>query len=439
MKVLIVDDEPSILKTLKVAVASFGYDVVACTSPLDALEVARSDERAPELALIDLKMYPIDGIDLMRRLLLLIPSLTPIIITAHGTIDSAVSAVKRGAFDYLQKPFELDELGDLLERARSFHDQRTILVSGTRGDPEGDPDIITSDPRMLELIGLARKAAPTPLPILIEGESGTGKELFARLIHRTSDRQNQSFVRVNCAALPENLLESELFGHVKGSFTGAHADREGRFAVADGGTIFLDEIGEVTPAVQAKLLRVLQEGEFERVGESATQSVDVRVVSATNRHLKEEVGSGRFREDLYYRLAGVRLEIPPLRERKGDVGMILSAILGRLAGEAGGREVSPEVISALIHHEWPGNVRELQNVVSRAYYLGSSGVITLEDLPEELRTGRGDAQVNEERLEEIERAHIRQVIADSETLEEAARRLGIDPATLWRKRKKYDL
>ncbi len=440
ISVLIVDDEPSILKTVSMAVESLGFTVIACASPLEALEHARSATTPPDLALLDLKMYPIDGIDLMRRLLLMIPDLTPVIITAHGTISSAVGALKRGAFDYLQKPFELDQLSDVISNAVAFHRQKMRL--GNSSDAGGaltGSEIITNHPDMLELIALAKRVAITPLPVLIEGESGTGKELFATLIHTAGERAAGPFVRVNCAALPEDLLESELFGHVKGSFTGAHRDREGRFERANGGTLFLDEIGEISSSVQAKLLRVVQEGEFERVGESETRTVDVRVVSATNRDLKEEVASGNFREDLYYRLAGLRLEIPPLRERGDDIALITLSILGRLAsGEGTRKHLSGEVLASLASHRWPGNVRELQNVVSRAYYLSSGEEITVEDLPEEYRVEKSAGE-RPESLEEVEREHIRRVIAESETLELAAGRLGIDPATLWRKRKKYGL
>lgn len=440
IRVLIVDDEPAILKTVTMALQSFGYGVTPCASPLEALEVARGGVVNPDIALLDLKMYPIDGIDLMRRLLLMIPDITPVIVTAHGTISSAVAAVKRGAFDYLQKPFELEQLSEVLSNAVAFHRQKLRLrgehsVPGTNAGSE----IITGDPGMHELIALARKAATTPLPVLIEGESGTGKELFAKLIHSAGRRSDMPFVRVNCAALPEDLLESELFGHVKGAFTGAHKDRVGRFDLADGGAIFLDEIGEVSLSVQAKLLRVIQEGEFERVGESLTRRVDVRVISATNRGLREEVRNGAFREDLYYRLAGVQLEIPPLRDRGGDVRLIALSILDRLGeGDFPSKQVSNEVMASLSLHPWPGNVRELQNVVSRAYYLSSGDLISLEDLPEEYRINGASTRAPES-LEEVEREHIRRVLAESENLEVAARRLGIDPATLWRKRKKFDL
>lgn len=437
--VLVVDDEPAILRTLVLSLESFGLNVEAAASPLEALDIARREGVEIDLAFIDLKMYPIDGIDLMRRLQLLQPNITPVIVTAHGTIDTAVSAIKRGAFDYLQKPFDLDDLRRVVDGALRYHRQKSYLTAGAVGGTDGERDaVITEDPVMIERLALARRAASTPLSVLIEGESGTGKELFARLIHRASDRSSGALVRVNCAALPENLLESELFGHVRGAFTGAHQDRQGRFELADGGTIFLDEVGEIPLPVQAKLLRVLQEGEFERVGESVTRTVDVRVIAASNRQLEEEVRRGTFREDLYYRLNGITLHIPPLRERKGDVSLIAGHFVARIGSGTGEtKHLSSEVIRALEAHPWKGNVRELENVISRAVYLARGTTIQLDDLPEEFRSAPTESEPVS--LEEVEREHIRKTIASTESLEEAARLLGIDPATLWRKRKKFGL
>ncbi len=435
---LVVDDEPSILKTLTLSLQAFGLDTTPCHSPLEALDHARRSDVHFDLAFIDLKMYPIDGIDLMRRLLLLQPGITPVIVTAHGTIDSAVAAIRRGAFDYLQKPFELESLERVTTRALEFHSQGLLL--GQREELRKAEDIgraiVTTDPVMIEQIAYAKRIAPTPLPVLIEGESGTGKELFARLIHASSKRSEGPLVRVNCAALPADLLESELFGHVKGAFTGAHQDRIGRFEAADGGTIFLDEVGEIPPSVQAKLLRVLQEGEFEAVGESRTRRVDVRVLSATNRDLEKETKDGNFREDLFYRLNGVRMRIPPLRERGRDAVAIATAILSDLGSEMEPKLFSPEVLELLGQQEWRGNVRELQNVVKRAAYLAPGSYIVIQDLPEEYRV---DIDKPSLRLDDVEREHIRRVIAETESLESAAEQLGIDPATLWRKRKKYGL
>lgn len=442
MHVLLVDDEPNVLKTLTICLESMEFDVDACDSPLAALDRARRPDTAYDLAFIDLKMYPIDGIDLMRRIQLLQPGVTPVIITAHGTVDTAVDAIKKGAYDYLQKPFDLDQLRTFIGKVRDYHEQKRRSLEAVRQSEEGEGvRIITSNPKMIELIALAKRVADTPLTVLIEGESGTGKELFAQLIHEKSGRSEKEFVKVNCAALPENLLESELFGHVKGAFTGAHQDRIGRFELADGGTIFLDEVGEMPLPLQAKLLRVLQNNEFERLGESSTRTVDVRVIAATNRNLTEEIAEGNFREDLFYRLNAVRLKIPPLRERKEDVQLLAGYFINRYAmPERGtGSRLSSEALASLTGYDWRGNVRELENVVSRAVFLARGEEIETDDLPEDLRPAPEGGGGNPMSLEEVEREHIQRVIAESESYEEAARKLNIDPATLWRKRKKYSL
>jgi NtrC-family two-component system response regulator AlgB len=285
------------------------------------------------------------------------------------------------------------------------------------------------------VISLALQVAPSGISILIEGESGTGKELLAHLIHQHSPRSEHPFVPVNCTALAENLLESELFGHVRGAFTGAVKDRQGRFEVADGGTVFLDEIGEIPSAIQVKLLRFLQSKEFERVGETATRKVDVRVIAATNRDLETAVGSGGFREDLFYRLNAVRLKLPPLRERVEDIPMLVHHFLRKFGSTS---EVRPEAIQAFQTYPWKGNVRELENVIERAVILARGGEIELSHLPDEFR---GDVHSMKTllSLDQIEQQHIIRVMKFAKDLEEAAKVLGIDPATLWRKRKKYGL
>jgi len=440
MNVLLVDDEPNVLKTLTICLGAMGLNVTACKGPLEALDVIR-ERSAFDLAFLDLKMYPIDGIELMLQIQQINPDITVVIITAHGTVDTAVEAIKKGAFDYLQKPFELDELRRFIEKALRFHglkQENSQLRSELERSQGSTGQIITRNPSMLGLISLAERVADTPLTVLIEGESGTGKELFAGLIHRTSARAKKSFVRVNCAALPENLLESELFGHVRGSFTGAHKDRIGRFELADKGTIFLDEIGELPLQLQAKLLRVLQSHEFERLGESRTRNVDVRVVAATNRDLGAEITAGRFREDLYYRLNAVRIKIPPLRERKEDIPLLVQSFINKYAPERTGLTMAVEALGLLIEHPWKGNVRELENVVSRAVFLARGEEITVADLPEEFRSYRSSIPTSQT-LEAMERDHIARVIAESKSFEEAARKLDIDSATLWRKRRKYNL
>ncbi len=440
MNVLLVDDEPNVLRTLTICLESMDFHVDACERPLDALDLARRSENQYDLAFIDLKMYPLDGIDLMRRIQLLQPGLTPVIITAHGTVGTAVDAIKKGAYDYLQKPFDLEQLRGFIAKVRDYHEQkRQSLQNISAANNSDGVRIITRNPRMIELMALADRVADTPLTVLIEGESGTGKELFAQLIHEKSSRAEHEYVKVNCAALPENLLESELFGHVKGAFTGAHQDRVGRFELADKGTIFLDEVGEMPLPLQAKLLRVLQNNEFERLGESTTHKVDVRVIAATNRDLPEEIAAGKFREDLFYRLNAVRLKIPPLRERKEDVPVLASHFIAQYAPKntAAQMRLSSEALAAITAYPWRGNVRELENVVSRAVFLTRGEEIEIDDLPEDFR----DLTPVETpmSLEDVEKEHIQRVIAESESYEDAARKLDIDPATLWRKRKKYGI
>ena len=291
---------------------------------------------------------------------------------------------------------------------------------------------------MKQQIELARQVADSPLSVLVEGESGTGKELLAQFIHRQSARGEMPFVKVNCAALAENLLESELFGHVKGAFTGAVKDREGRFESAGGGTVFLDEVGEIPRSTQVKLLRFLQNREFERVGENVVRKVDVRIIAATNRKLSESLEEGSFREDLYYRLNAVRITLPPLRERPEDVLLLIHYFMKKFA-PAALQEITPEAVKLLTSYRWPGNVREMQNVMERAVLLSRNREIEPSHLPEELLEVRVSDPTGMLSLEEMERQHIARVLRVAKDLDEAARVLSIDPATLWRKRKKYGL
>ncbi len=442
MNVLLVDDEPNVLKTLTICLVSMQLDVTACKSPNEALDVLR--ERSDfDIAFLDLKMYPIDGIELMRRIHEIDPGITVVIITAHGTVDTAVEAIKKGAYDYLQKPFDLEQLRRFIEKTLRYHELKSEngrLRSQLERLQGGDAEIITRNQAVQELIALAERVADTPLSVLVEGESGTGKELFASLIHRRSSRARHQLVRVNCAALPENLLESELFGHAKGAFTGAHKDRLGRFELADKGTIFLDEVGELPLQLQSKLLRVLQSHEFERLGESTTRRVDVRVIAATNRDLVAEIAAGRFREDLYYRLNAVRIKIPPLRERPEDIALLAQHFIDKyVPADRKGLRMSVEALAAISGYPWKGNVRELENAISRAVFLARGAEIMVGDLPDEFKGLAGSAAQSSLTLEAMERDHIARVIAESRSFEEAARKLDIDAATLWRKRRKYNL
>lgn len=433
--VLLVDDEQNILKTVKICLENNGFAVDAFSSPLHAVDALR--ERSYDLAFFDLKMQPIDGMELLKETQKISPETTVVILTAHGSIDSAVEAIKLGAFDYLQKPFEFTELQHFADRVHEHHRLETEVrrLRDELRRTTGSGEIITRSDRMRKVIDLAVQVAPSAITVLVEGESGTGKELLARLIHSRSPRADRPFITVNCAALPENLLESELFGHCKGAFTGAVKDRQGRFEAADGGTVFLDEVGEVAPVIQVKLLRFLQSKEFERVGESTTRKVDVRVVAATNRNLEDAVSAGTFREDLYYRLNAVKLRLPPLSERVEDIPLLVQHFLKKFESPS---EISPDVVSALNLYGWKGNVRELENVMERAVILARGGRVELHHLPEEFQTLVGSTQ-NSLSLEEMERQHIMKVLRIAKDLDEAATFLGIDPATLWRKRKKYGL
>jgi len=436
-KVLVVDDEPNILKTMGVCFNTIGYETQLFSKPQDALEILHKEKF--DLAFVDLKMAPIDGMELLGEIKKFSPDTTVIIVTAHGSIDTAIEAVKRGAYHYLQKPFDFKELQLFAQKAWEYH-RLAREVRDLRNQlslAQGTGELITRNREMLAQIDLAARVADSTISVLIEGESGTGKELFAHFIHEKSPRSQQAFVKVNCAAIPEQLLESELFGHVRGAYTGAVKDRQGRFELANGGTIFLDEIADLSLGIQGKLLRVLQSKEFERLGESVSQKVDVRVIAATNRNLEEAMKEGAFREDLFYRLNAVRLKLVPLRERPEDLPILIPHFLQMFA-KASVVDLTPEAMKALRSYRWSGNVRELEHVIERSVLLAQNGMIELAHLPEEVRIALeqpGDTRS----LEEMEKLHIKRVLQKAKDYDDAARILGIDPATLWRKRKKFGL
>lgn len=436
-KILLVDDEPTILKTLAICFEDLGFEVIKFLNSQDA--AGSLEDEMFDLAFIDLKMGPLDGLQLLEEIRKKSSHTTVVIITAHGSIESAVEAIKKGAYDYLQKPFDYTELQFYVRRVLDYHKLKSELVDlRNKVSQLQDLDlIITRDKKMRQLINLADRAAGTDLTILIEGESGTGKELFADRVHDNSTRSDKPFVKINCAAVPENLLESELFGHVKGAFTGAIKDRPGRFEVADGGSIFLDEIAELSPALQAKLLRFLQSMEFERVGENKTRKVDVRIIAATNKDLEKSIQDGGFRDDLFYRLNSVHLKIPPLRERTEDIPLLIQSFITKFSpGPV--KQISPEALSLLRYYDWKGNVRELENTIERTVLLSSGNNIDTRDLPDKIRKFKASLK-DIKSLEEMEKEHIQLVLQNATNLQQAATILDIDPATLWRKRKKYQI
>lgn len=435
--IIVVDDEPNILKTLKIYLESVNFTVDAFSNPVDA-SISLNDKEY-DIAYFDLKMTPIDGMQLLRECKQKSPNTTVVIITAHGSIESAVEAIKNGAEDFLQKPFDVQEFKLFTERVYEHHQlkKEVRLLRSQIAKTQTEAEFVTRNPAVLKQLDVARQIADSSLSVLIEGESGTGKEMLAQFIHNLSNRRAKPFIKVSCAALPETLLESELFGHVKGAFTGAIKDREGRFQAADGGTILLDEVGELPQSVQVKLLHFLQNKEFERVGENITRKVDVRVIAATNRKLSVAIQQGTIREDLFYRLNAVRIELLPLRERPDDVLILIQHFIKKHS-QGKNIEVSSEALKLLITYRWPGNIRELENVIERGVVFAKDNVIKPDYLPEEIQKvveGKGGILS----IEEMEKLHIKRVLGVANDLEEAALLLNIDPTTLWRKRKKYNL
>ena len=442
-RILIVDDEANARAALSEILREEGYATEVAADGFKAL--GKIEEFAPDVVLTDLKMPGLDGIGLMQKARELSQHATFVVMTAFGTIPNAVEALQKGAYQYLTKPLDFPQLALVVERAL---ERAKLLAENARlrdklRDKNPSGEIVATHPSMLEALRLAEQVAPSKATVLVVGETGTGKELVAELIHRESPRKGKPLIRLNCAALSESLLESELFGHERGAFTGAVGRREGRFEQANGGTLFLDEVSEIPMPTQVKLLRVLQERTFERVGGNESVQVDVRIVSASNRDLLQRVKDGQFREDLYYRLNVVTIQIPPLRERQSDIAPLASFFLARYAEENGRRVdgMTEEGLTALGAHAWPGNVRELENVIERAVVLCDAPKLELRHLPSNLSPrGASDEppRIPGATIQELERyAILKTLEACRGSTSRAASVLGISPRKIQYKLREY--
>jgi DNA-binding NtrC family response regulator len=432
--ILVVDDEKSQREILEMILTEERYDVTTAASGEAALKFAK--DRRFDLALTDLKMTGMDGIELLQQLLAYDSSIIVILLTAHGSIESAKEALRRGAFDYLEKPYDKAALLETINRALDRLDAI-------------DSEIISASPKMDTVKKMVLKVARSNSTVLVRGESGTGKELIARAVHNQSPRSAEMFQAVNCAAINENLLESELFGHEKGSFTGAHAEKKGLFEIADRGTLFLDEIGELDVGMQAKLLRALQERKIRRVGGTHEMSVDVRVIAATNRDLRAMVADGRFRDDLYYRINVLSIDVPPLRERREDIPVLIDYFLKKHTKNASRfvTGLTPETKKLMNEYSWPGNVRQLESAIERAILLSEGDLITVEDLPTEVRQEAGPAADGTFKLpaeginfEDVERNLITQAMEQTDyNITKAAKLLGLTFRTLQYRLEKFGI
>jgi DNA-binding NtrC family response regulator len=442
VRILVVDDEEIVRESLLGWLEKDGYTVE--TAPDGPTAVERLKAEPWSILLVDLKMPGMDGIQVLQEARTLRPDAAAIMMTAFATVDTAVAAMKIGASDYLVKPFDPEELSLLIQKIvtqQALVHENTVLRKALKREYRFH-DFVSKSPAMQAVFELARVAARSQSTILIQGESGTGKELLARAIHAESPRSAGAFVAVSCAALAETLLESELFGHEKGAFTGAAGRRKGKFEAADGGTLFLDEIGDISPKLQLDLLRVLETRRFDRLGGNETVEVDVRIIAATNRDLARAVREGRFREDLYYRLNVIPITLPPLRERREDLPLLVEHILEQLGIEMGRRidGLSAEGMRLLLAHHWPGNVRELRNVLERAAVVAPGHLIEGADLGLVVPPAPGDGDGALVSLEEVERRHVTEVLRRTAgNVSQAARILDIDRVTLYHKMKKYGL
>ncbi len=443
MDILLIDDDASLRRTIRMVLESANHQVVDVRTMAETM--AQLESRAFDAALLDLHLAGESGLEILPEMLRVRPNLCVVIITAYAAVDTAVEAMRRGAFDYLPKPFTPGQLRILMERVAKAQrlENRVRDLEAQIREAAPEADLFTQDLHMRQILDIAFKAAASEATILLRGESGTGKGVLARALHARSSRAAGPFVTVHCPSLSAELLESELFGHVRGAFTGAVRDTRGKVNAAEGGTLFLDEIGDLPPVLQPKLLRLLQERSFERVGETKTQVFKGRIMAATNRPLEAEVAAGRFRGDLLYRFNAFEITLPALRERRADILPIAEHLLAYFARQNHRATLtfSPEAMAAIQRFSWPGNLRELRNALERAVILASGESVGLADLPAALAAPpQPGSQVGEaSTLEQLEAEHIRQVLAHTPTMEEAATILGIDPSTLYRKRKRFGL
>jgi two-component system NtrC family response regulator len=448
--ILIVDDEKNYLVILEALLAPEGYEIITENNALNALRLIRETDL--DLVITDMRMPGTGGMELLEEAKRIDPELPVIMMTAYGTIEKAVEAMKKQAYDYITKPFRNEELKLTVKKALELYrlKKENRLLSNALSDRFKYGNIIGKSEPMLKIYEMIAKVSQSKASVMITGSSGTGKELIAKAVHYNSPRKNRPFISINCGALTETLLESELFGHERGAFTGAVTMKKGRFELADGGTLFLDEVGEMSPALQVKLLRVLQEMEFERVGGTKTIKVDVRILAASNRRLKEDVDKGIFREDLFYRLNVVHMEVPSLRERVEDIPFLVAHFIDKFRSPKDRKiELAPEAWKVLYNYSWPGNIRELENTIERAVVLNSDGLIRLEDLPEEISGREEDVEIDrfiplnaplQKTLEQIEAGLIRRALRECNNVQShAAEMLSITKSLIQHKMKKYNI
>lgn len=438
-KLLVVDDEDIVRESLCDWLSSVGYKVLTAKCGDEALDIIKL--KKIKIMVADLIMPGMDGIELMKKARDIVPTISTVIITAHGTIQTAITAIREGAYDFIEKPFCPEKVELIIRNLVEHHNlvEENITLRRKIEDKHSFEGIIAKSPKMIKIFELIKTVAPTNTTVLITGESGTGKEIVARAIHHQSQRRNKPFIVTSCAALPESLLESELFGYEKGSFTGAVERRKGKFEAADTGTLFLDEIGEIDGNTQVHLLRALEEKKITRIGSNEEIGVNVRIIAATNKKLRTLIEQEKFREDLYYRLNVLTIDLPPLRSRREDILPLAEHFLKKYAKENDRtvRNFSAEVVEFMLNYDWPGNVRELENMIERGVVLSKDKAITLAEFPQELTN---PAQSKGKTLEALERNHILKVLEDTGgNIARTAKMLGIHRMTLYNKLKKYDI